>query len=220
MMKALTYSILFLALTGAAQQITDRPAQPGFIFDDDGGAVQVVPANLTAQGEKTFHGGAVLRSVQQVSIFLGSGWADEKVRARETALLDLLANAQTPELQSRNIKTMPASPKQEDFSRLNSSRLNDLDIQHRLNDMLRNHALSAPGAGTVFVVFLSPEISSVIGGHQGGADFAAYHNFFHVEAGEVRYVVVPFNANAATQLQAATQALIETALNPHGDGWF
>lgn len=220
MMKALTYSILFLALTGAAQQTTDRPAQPGFIFDDDGGAVQIVPANLAAQGEKTFHGGAVLKSVKQVSIFLGSGWADEKVRARETALLDLLANAHVADLQSHNIKTLSASPKQEDFSRVNSSRLNDLDIQHRLNEMLLSHALPAPGAGTVFVVFLSPEISPVIGGHQGGTEFAAYHNFFHVEAGEIRYVVVPFNANAATQLQAATQALIETALNPHGDGWF
>lgn len=220
MMKALTYSILFLALTGAAQQTTDRPAQPGFIFDDDGGAVQIVPANQAAQGQQTFHGGAVLKSVQQVSLFLGSGWADEKVRAREIALLDLLANTHAQDLQSRHIKTLSASPKQEDFSRLNSSRLNDLDIQHRLNDMLLSHALPAPGASTVFVVFLSPEISSVIGGHQGGTDFAAYHNFFHMEAGEVRYVVVPFNANAATQLQAATQALIETALNPHGDGWF
>ena len=161
----------------------------------------------------------MLKSVQQVSIFLGSGWADEKVRARETALLDLLASTRVPDLQSRNIKALPASPSQEDFSRLNSSRLNDLDIQHRLNDMLLSHALPAPGAATVFVVFLSPEVSSVIGGHQGGTDFAAYHNFFHVAAGEVRYVVVPFNTTTANHLQAATQALIETALNPHGDGW-
>ena len=86
--------------------------------------------------------------------------------------------------------------------------------------MLHNHALPAPAASTVYVVFLSPEASSIIGGHQGGTDYAAYHNFFHADAGEVRYVVVPFNAHAAAQLQATTKALIETALNPHGDGWF
>jgi len=86
--------------------------------------------------------------------------------------------------------------------------------------MLHNHALPAPAASTVYVVFLSPEVSSIIGGYQGGTDYAAYHNFFHADAGEVRYVVVPFNANAAAQLQATTKALIETALNPHGDGWF
>jgi len=219
-MKALTYSILFLALTGVAQQTTDRPAQPGFIFDDDGGAVQIVPATLEAQGAQKFHGGAVMKSVQQVSVFLGSGWADEKVRSRETALADVLANGHASDLQGRNIKTLPASPKQEDFSRLGSSKLNDLDVQHRLAEMLNNHALPKPTTSTVFVVFLSPEVSSVIGGHQGGTEFAAYHNFFHSDAGEVRYVVVPFNANAGIQLQAATQALVETALNPHGDGWF
>jgi len=110
MMKALTYSILFLALTGAAQQTTDRPAQPGFIFDDDGGAVQIVPLNMESPAAAKFHGGAVLQSVRQVSIFLGSGWADEKVRSRQTALIDVLSNTHSSDLQARNIRPLPASP--------------------------------------------------------------------------------------------------------------
>ena len=224
-MKRLVYSVLFLALAVAAQQASksagiDRPSQPNFVFDDDGGAVQVVPANLAPAGPKQFHGGAVLKSVQQVSIFLGSGWGDEKVRVRQTALFDVLASAQTSELQTHHIKSLPAAPKQEDFSRVTTAQLNDLAIQHRLADMLRNKAVAAPTAGTVFVIFLAPEVSSIIGPHQGGTDYAAYHNFFHAEAGEVRYVVVPFDANAANHLAAATRGLIEAALNPHGDGWF
>src|SRR5947209_3798169 len=112
MMKALTYSILFLALTGAAQQTTDRPAQPGFIFDDDGGAVQIVPTSLESPAAAKFHGGAVMQSVRQVSIFLGSGWADEKVRSRQAALSDVLASTHSSDLQARNIRALPAGPKQ------------------------------------------------------------------------------------------------------------
>ena len=95
-MKRLVYSILFLALAVAAQQAAktpaiDRPSQPNFVFDDDGGAVQIVPADLALSGPKKFHGGEVLKSVQQGSIFLGSGWGDDNVRVRQTALFDVLA---------------------------------------------------------------------------------------------------------------------------------
>src|SRR5437773_11834702 len=105
-MKRLVYSILFLALAVAAQQAAktpaiDRPSQPNFVFDDDGGAVQIVPADLALSGPKKFHGGEVLKSVQQVSIFLGSGWGDKSVRARQAALFDVLANTQALELQAR-----------------------------------------------------------------------------------------------------------------------
>src|SRR5437016_147448 len=109
-MKRLAYSILFLALAVVAQQASktpaiDRPSQPNFVFDDDGGAVQIVPADLALSGPKKFHGGAVLKSVQQVSIFLGSGWGDKGVRARQAVLFALLANAPASELQTHHIKS-------------------------------------------------------------------------------------------------------------------
>jgi len=47
--------------------------------------------------------------------------------------------------------------------------------------------------------------------------FAAYHNLVHVEAGELRYVVVPFNENADRQATAASLALVETAFNPQSN---
>jgi hypothetical protein len=37
----------------------------------------------------------------------------------------------------------------------------------------------------------------------------------HVEAGEVRYVVVPFEANATVQHAAASRAFAEAGENPH-----
>src|SRR5215471_12221695 len=95
-MRKVTLSILLLCsmATGAlmAQQAStpqDRPAEPNLVFDDDGGAVQIVPADFAVAGEKKFHGGAVLKSAQQVSIFLGSGWGERQIRSRQANLLDV-----------------------------------------------------------------------------------------------------------------------------------
>jgi len=196
-------------------------AQPNFVFDDDGGAVQVVPADLAAAGTKKFHGGAVMTSVQQVNIFLGSGWGDPKIRARETGLLDLARNggSQFADLSKHNVRILAAGAVHEDFSDLSNLQLNDLVIQHKLADMLANKSIAAPRAGIVYLVFLAPGVSSSLGGHKPGTDYAAYHNFFHLQ-GEVRYVVVPFSENVTAQQAAAARALAETALNPNGNGWY
>src|SRR5215831_21071524 len=69
----------------------DRPQEPNLVFDDDGGKAQIVPADLSVVVEKTFHGGEVMKSAQQVSIFLGTGWGDPHVRSRQIALGDLAA---------------------------------------------------------------------------------------------------------------------------------
>src|SRR6266700_7031637 len=106
------FMLLFAAaaILGAnAQQqapVVDRPAEPNFVFDDDGGAVQIVPPDFAVPGEKKFHGGTVMASDQQVSIFLGAGWGDQQVRGRQTALVDV-ANSGTPmaEMQKHSIKT-------------------------------------------------------------------------------------------------------------------
>jgi hypothetical protein len=227
-MKKFALGILLLCGTvtcvlAAQQASVDRPAEPNFAFDDDGGKAQIVPADLSVAAPKTFHGGPVLASAQQVSIFLGAGWGDTQVRGREASLLDITAStgkAQVAELKQHSIKTLRAAPKLEDFSDLSQSKVNDLTIQQKLSDMLKSKAIPSPTAGTVFVIFLAPGIHSTLGGLQGGIDYAAYHNFVNLEAGEIHYVVVPFQENADTHSAAATRAFAETALNPNGQGWF
>jgi hypothetical protein len=59
-----------------------------------------------------------------------------------------------------------------------------------------------------------------LGVHQGGVDYAAYHNFVNLEAGEIHYVVVPFHDNPDKHSTAATRAFAEAALNPNGQGWY
>ena len=224
-MKKFLLSVLLLGVASIGKATQQSPAvggQPNLVFDDDGGAVQIVPAGPASAGASTFHGGAVLRSVQQVSIFLGSGWGNAGVRSRETVLSDLAASdpAAFIELSTHNIKVQRAAPVQEDFSDLNKTSLNDLSIQHKLAEMLQSKAIPVPQASTVYVIFLAPAVNSSLGGHQPGTDYAAYHNFFHLQAGEIHYVVVPFAQNGDVQRSAAAHALVDAALNPRGDGWY
>lgn len=215
---------LFTCVVVAQQAATvDRPAEPNFVFDDDGGKVQIVPADFSVAGPKTFHGGTVLTAARQVSIFLGAGWADQQARSRQTALVDVAAGDANPhltELQKHNIKTLRSAPLFEDFSDLSKTRVNDLTIQQKLSDLLQSKAIPAPAAGTVYVVFLAPGIDSTLGGNKAGADYLAYHNFVNLEAGEIHYVVVPFHPDSQQHTAAATRAFAETALNPNGRGWF
>ena len=227
-MKRFAFVTLLFCVAGCvglAQQAAnlDRPAEPNFVFDDDGGKAQIVPADFSVAGPKAFHGGPVLPAARQVSIFWGSGWGDQQFRGRETALVDIAAGMTTTrraELQKHNVKTLRAAPPQEDFSDLSKSSLNDLDIQRKLSDLLQSKTIPAPAASTVYVIFLAPGTSSTLGGHKAGVEYAAYHNFVNLEAGEIHYVVVPFHNDAARHSAAAARAFAETALNPNGQGWF
>lgn len=211
------------ALVAQQAATVDRPTEPNFVFDDDGGKAQIVPADFSVAGPKTFHGGSVLSAVRQVSIFLGAGWADQQARQRQTGLLDVGKNNANPhlaELQKHNIKMLRSAPPFEDFSDLSKSKINDLTVQQKLSDLLQSKAIPAPDAGTVYVVFLAPGIDSTLGGSKAGTDYVAYHNFVNLEAGEIHYVVVPFHPDAQQHSAATARAFAETALNPNGRGWF
>jgi len=221
-MKKLNLCALFLAGLLATQVVTaQKAAQPkdlpvpttNFISDDDGGVVQIVPVGLTPTGTRKAGTTAAMKSVQQVSVFLGSAWAEQSVRSREASLADLTGHAHLAPLQNHNVSVLPAAPSVEDFADLKGP-VNDLTIQNKLVEMLESKALPAPDASTVFVVFLSPGTKLTVGNHTAGVHFAAYHNLVHVEAGELRYVVVPFNENASHQATAASLAIVDTVFNP------
>ena len=228
MKKLALCTLLFCSLATVdvkAQQPVnlDRPAEPNFVFDDDGGKAQIVPADFSVAGPKTFHGGPVLSSARQVSIFLGAGWGDQQFRLREAALADVAADTASThlaELQQHHVKTLRASPGLEDYSDLSKTAVNDLTIQQKLSDLLKSKAIPAPAAGTVYVIFLAPGIQSTLGNNKAGVDYVAYHNFVNLDAGEIHYVVVPFHPDAQQHNAAATRAFAETALNPNGQGWF
>jgi hypothetical protein len=98
--------------------------------------------------------------------------------------------------------------------------VSDLQIRATLEEMFRTGAVRGPDADTVYVVFLPPGVGSKLGEMIGGKHYAAYHNFFHAEQGEVRYVVVPFEPQSKVAGRVAARALVEAALNPTGGGWY
>jgi hypothetical protein len=208
--------------SGSRSNSTDRPGQLNLVFDDDGGTVQVVPPDLAVTLEKKFHGGEVMKSAQQVSIFLGPAWGDLAVRSRQATLADLGSqqNASLAELQSKNVRGLSAAPGVEDFSDLSRAQVNDIAIQRKLDDLLAKNAIPSPDASTIYVIYLAPGIHSSLGANKAGADYAAYHNFVHLAAVEIRYVVVPFHDSVDHQAAAAARAFAEAALNPNGNGWY
>ncbi len=223
-MKRLILCTLFLAgittLTATAQQASkpaDTSTKGSFVADDDGGLTEIVPADVTALSPREATAAPVMKSVFQVSIFLGAGWGDHPVRSREVGLLDLAAsgkNSGLAELHQHKVELLPAAPRVEDFTDLSKASVNDLTIQRKLVQMLEQKVIPAPAANTIYVVFLAPGISSTLGTSKGGIDYSAYHNLLHLDLGEIRYVVVPYHENADRQTAAASRAFADTAFNP------
>jgi hypothetical protein len=226
MKRLVFYSLLsagLATLAFAAQQgnksADTPPANANFVADDDGGLTEIVPADLATKGPRASGTVPVMKSVQQVSIFLGAAWGDQQARIRQTRLPDFAGNRSEPtvtELQNHNVEVIPAAPRVEDFSDLSKGLVNDLTIQRKLVEMLGNHALPPPAANTIYVIFLAPGITSTLGASKAGIDYAAYHNLLHLDMSEVRYAVVPYQENADRHNAAASQAFVDTAFNPTG----
>jgi hypothetical protein len=221
-MRKLNVCALFVAGVLATQVMSAQEAvgpkvlpvpTTNFISDDDGGVVQIVPVGLTPSGPGKANAAPGMKSVQQVSVFLGSAWAQQSVRSREASLSNLAGHAHLAPLYTENVGVLPASPSVEDFADLKGP-VSDLTIQNKLVQMLESNSLPAPDASTVFVVFLAPGVKLTLGNHTAGVHFAAYHNLVHVEAGELRYVVVPFNESASHQATAAALAIVNAVFNP------
>ena|ERR1700722_77583 len=224
-MKRLIFcTLLFVSLgtgTFALQQAGNTANVPAdrinFVGDDDGGLTEIVPANPAAWGTRPAEAAPVMKSVQQVSVFLGANWGDQQVRSRQSVLIDLAADRSNPnlaELRNHSVKVIPAAAKVEDFSDLSKSTVNDLTIQRRLVEMLSNHVIPTPAANTIYVIFLAPGITSTLGTSKAVKDYWAYHNLLHADVGEVRYVVVPFHQDADRHNAVAAKALADTAFNP------
>jgi len=88
-----------------------------------------------------------------------------------------------------------------------------------LASILREGTLPAPRPETFYLVFLAPEIRSILGSAQGGRDFLAFHNHFHASQGEIRYIVVPFDPDSRREMQTASRALLRALIGTDGGAW-
>lgn len=234
MNRACILATLTLILAGASSYAavpTQSPAAPGaavpekaakssIVFDDDGGRTQIVPRREGEGREAKYHGGPVLAHGSVQAVFLGSAWRQPENREKEAvALKALQAPADASSLAKYKVKPWEASlPLVEDLTGdpLSTSSLSDLEIQARL-DALVNGPVD-PNA--VYVVFLAPGLGSTLGAKRTEKDYVAFHNDYHAAGGLVRYVVVPYDADAARWTAGARAGLRQAVINPEGNGWY
>jgi hypothetical protein len=196
-------------------------------FDDDGGRVFIVKrAAAQIQDGLSYHGGAVISEPRQLNIFLGGGWADKSLRGREKSFSSLLQTAGGDTAQGalarygvKNI-FLPSQSIEQPFDFSIDQPVSDLRIQAVLSEMFNMGAVASPAPDAIYVVFLPPGLNSKLGLMIGGKHYAAYHNFFHAEQGEVYYVVVPFEPDVKVAQSVAARAVGEAAMNPTGEGWY
>jgi len=235
MNRASILATLTLLLAGASSSQaavpTPSPAAPpaatadnapkgSLVYDDDGGRTQIVPRREGEGREARYHGGPVLAHGSVQAVFLGSAWRRPENREKEAvAMKALQAPVSAESLAKYRVKPWEASlPLVEDLTGdpLSASSLTDLEIQARL-DALVNGPVD-PNA--VYVVFLAPGLGSTLGHRKSEKDYVAYHNDYHAAGGLVRYVVVPFDTDAARWTAGALAGLRQALINPEGNGWY
>jgi len=210
---------------GTVQETRNQSANEEALFDDDGGRVFVVRRNDVAWDKLTNHGGPVINHPIQVNIFLGKAWSKQSNRSRESHFVNPLLSQDDigkEFLNSHQVEfseTEPLSQEALDFT-AEGNTISDLQVQAALSDMFEHKWLNAPDTNTIYVVFLPPGLQSTLGEMVGGKHYMAYHNFVHLENTQIHYVVVPFEPDLKTAEHVVARAIIDTALNPSGTGWY
>lgn len=214
---------------GAVNKEEDKNASAPVetVLDDDGGRVFIVRRNdADSVDSLRYHGGPVISEPRQFNIFLGNAWSEPKLQTQEMNLANLLSKIKTrieqPTLEKYGVRNrfLPSASQEVPFDFSKEPTISDLRVRSLLEGWFSAGTLAPPDPATIYVLFLPPDVSSRLGTMLGGKHFAAYHNFFNAEQGEIHYVVVPYEGDLKIVRQAAARALLQTALNPSGNGWY
>jgi hypothetical protein len=181
------------------------------VHDDDDGRVQVV-ASEAAGVRSRQHGGDLLCAPRQYDVFVGPGWKTSL--PAQASLSHVTARIEATAI----CKPTPQAPipTVREYSENVNDRLSDLRIQALLDSMIESHKVALPNANAVYVLFLDSNTHVTMGGRQGGVEFLAYHNHFHGNQGEVRYIVVPFDSDLRREKRTTARAILETLNYPDG----
>ncbi len=188
-------SLIFLMLALAATTVQAQEPWPqerseqrekAVINEDGGRSYLVLPAASPLVG--LAKPGAGIADLQQHSIFLGSGWADPALRAREARLSKLLATIH-------------------DHAQLDE--IAQAGFTNRFGPTL----LTEPQADSVYIVFLDPGLQSTLRSLTAGKHYLAYHSFFNASGSKVHYAVVPYQSDSTAAYQIALRTLVVAALH-------
>jgi hypothetical protein len=216
--KSFLLIVAALAVTAHAQQtkpLTVSDAQP--VRNDDGGQAFIIDRLQSLSSLGPARKGTISEP-QQLSIFVGSGWSDAILRERETTLGSLLASVQDESvieaLHTIGIKNRFGPTIRVERSDIGAGVFRDLDAQRLLATMISSGALERPTYKTIYVIFLDSTLQSTVGTLAAGKHYLAYHSAFTTSGENIRYVVVPFEADAPTGYEVALRSLIAAAVRP------
>jgi len=216
-LKLILLMMMAIAATTRAQERPDESQQA--VTNDDGGKAFIVKMSQLSSVFK--FGQPIDGDIVQHSIYLGSGWADADVRAREPDLSKLLLSirehAQLDALEGLGIKNRFAPTFSQEKLDISTNRnISDLEIQRVLAGMFKDGTLPPPRAGAIYMLFLDPGLHSTLGALVAEKHYQAYHAFFNASGARVHYVVVPYQADLQAARQIALRALIVASASPAG----
>jgi len=179
-----------------------------------------------------YHGGALIQNVRLITVYWGSAWVADPVRAAldefanffvSSPLLDQLAEYNVPGQaigHGTHAQTFldTSDPPQT---------LADTDIQAYLQRQIAQGRLESPDANTVYAVFLPSGVTVVLEGQASCQQFCGYHSA--TPDNSLVYIVDTYDDCFGCQFASDTLAsstvvfsheLCEAITDPHLDGWF
>jgi len=216
-LKLIFLIVIAIAATARAQERLDESQEA--VTNDDGGKAFIVKMFQLSSAVK--FGQSIYGDIEQHSIFLGSGWADTDLRAREPELSKLLLNIrehfQVDESEGWGIKNRFAPTfSQEKLDISGDRNVSDLEIQRVLAEMFKEGTLPPPRVGAIYVIYLDPGLHSTLGALVAEKHYQAYHAFFNAAGARVHYVVVPYQSDLQAARQIALRAFMVAAANSAG----
>ncbi len=216
-LKLIFLIVIAIAATARAQERLDESQEA--VTNDDGGKAFIVKMFQLSSVVK--FGQPIDGDIEQHSIFLGSGWADTDLRAREPELSKLLLNIrehfQVDESEGWGIKNRFAPTfSQEKLDISGDRNVSDLEIQRVLAEMFKEGTLPPPRVGAIYVIYLDPGLHSTLGALVAEKHYQAYHAFFNAAGARVHYVVVPYQSDLQAARQIALRAFMVAAANSAG----
>ena len=172
------------------------------LTDDDDGRVEAYRRGDIIAGPA---GAASIRDPQFHLLFIGS-WNPS---ARD-AVASQIAHVSMPD----GVKPAAIAGSRDIGAR---ATLNDLQIQEAIDSAMRDGTLPSRDPNTVYIVLLGPGVKSTLGAAHAGAEYDSYHSHFNAHETNVRYVVVPWNDDAAVMHDAAANSALRAVVNPDGN---
>src|SRR5205807_6398300 len=219
--KLIAPIILACAAIASAQQPWPQERQDQrekVVLNEDGGqAFLIQPAGGPLTG-LVKPGQTNVSDFSQYSIFLGPGWADTALRARETRLSKLLStirdHAQMDEVTEAGISNrFGPTFSLEKLDVAGDRNISDLQIQDLLTDLGNGGQLGEPQSDAVYFVFLDPSLHSTLRTLTASKHYLAYHSFFSVSGARIHYAVVPYQSDSQAAYQNALRTLMVSALH-------